>query len=253
MISQIGLTLPLLILLSMLNCANHNMVKTGAISSFSFQKQILQTILGEQKLRHEDDVYYWPKATDPEAVDSTHLGTTVNIDYLGERLSNVRENRGTHCVGMSWQVCMSVLQDWAQAQNVTGEISGMGVNDMKDFVDKWFVKLKGAPLAVPPEMGAVYALTSHKLGKRIQLKKAQAGDFVQFWRKDNSGHSSIFLHWVYDKQGEIVGFKYWGSQPTTDGIGTGTEYFSLEEFALKPEKLVERSRFYVGRLSPGAD
>ena len=226
------------------------MLKREAAPSPSFQKQILQTILGEQKLRQEDDVYYWPKASDPEAVDSTHLGTTVNIDYLGERLSSVRENRGTHCVGMSWQVCMSVLQPWALTQNTSGEISGMRVSDMKDFVDKWFVKLKGAPLAAPLEMGAVHALTSYNLGEEIAFGNAEAGDFVQFWRKDNSGHSCIFLHWVYNKQGGIIGFKYWGSQPATNGVGTGTEYFFLDEYTLKPEKLVQRERFYVGRLVP---
>lgn len=228
-----------------LNCSNKTMLRKESDPSFSFQQRVLQTILGEQKLRQEDDVYYWPKASDPEAVDSTHLGTTVNIDYLGERLSSVRENRGTHCVGMSWQVCMSVLQEWTQ--NDSGKISGMAVSDMKGFVDKWFVKLKGIPLAAPLEMGAVYALTSHKLGNQIPFEKAQAGDFVQFWRKDNSGHSCIFLHWVYDKQGGIIGFKYWGSQPATNGVGTGTEYFTLDEFTLKPEKLVQRNRFYVGK------
>jgi len=240
----------LVILISGLSCSNSARLKKETDQSFSFQKQVLQTILGEQKLRQEDDVYYWPKATDPGAVDSTHLGTTVNIDYLGERLSSVRENRGTHCVGMSWQVCMTVLQKWAHTKNDSGKISNMIVSDMKDFVDKWFVKLKGAPLAAPIEMGAVYALTTYKLGEQIPFEKAQAGDFVQFWRKDNSGHSCIFLHWVYDKQGEIIGFKYWGSQPTTDGVGTGTEYFSLDEYTLKPEKQVQRKRFYIGRLAP---
>ncbi len=240
----------LLILLFSLNCTNKTVRKKVTAPPFSFQDQVLETILGEQKLRQEDDIYYWPKSTDPEAVDSTHLGTTVNIDYLGERLSSVRENNGTHCVGMSWQVCMSVLQEWAQMQNNTGKISGMSVNDMKDFVDKWFVKLKGRPLSVPHEMGAVYALTAYKLGVKIPFEQAQAGDFVQFWRKDNSGHSCIFLHWIYDKRGKILGFKYWGSQPPTDGVGTLTEYFTMEEFALKPEKLVQRDRFYVGRLAP---
>lgn len=240
----------LLMLFLGLNCANKTLLKKETASSFSFQKEILQTILGNDRLRQEDDVYYWPKATDPANVDSTHLGTTVNIDYLGERLSSVRENHGTHCVGISWQVCMSVLQEWARSQNDSGKISGMSASDMKDFADKWFVKLKGAPLAVPQEMGAVYALTSYKLGKQIPFEKAQAGDFVQFWRRDNSGHACIFLHWVYNKQGEIIGFKYWSSQPSTDGIGTETEYFSPEEFTLNPEKLVERSRVYVGRLLP---
>ncbi len=240
----------LLILFLGLNCANNKMVKTETAPSFSFQKQVLQTIINEQMLRQEDDVYYWLKATDPEAVDSTHLGTTVNIDYLGERLSSVRENRGTHCVGMSWQVCMSVLQKWAQTQNAKGKISGMGVTDMKNFVDKWFVKLKGAPLGVPLEMGAVHALASYNLGDEIAFGNAVAGDFVQFWRKDNSGHSCIFLRWVYDKDSEIIGFHYWGSQPQTNGIGTDTEYFHPNEFAIEPNRLVDKERFYVGRLSP---
>ena len=249
-----ALSISMLLILSLgLSCTNKTMLKRDTDSSFSLQKQVMQTILGEQKLRQEDDVYCWPKTTDPGAVDSTHLGTTVNIDYLGERLSNVRENRGTHCVGISWQVCMSVLQEGAQKENDTGEISGMTVSDMRDFVDKWFVKLKGTPLAVPNEMGAVYALTSYKLGEKISFEKAQAGDFVQFWRKDNSGHSCIFLHWVYNKQGRIIGFKYWGSQPTTDGVGTRTEYFSPEEYTLEKEKLVQRNRFYVGRLAPGSN
>ena len=103
---------------------------------------------------------------------------------------------------------------------------------------------------MPIEMGAVYALTSWNLGQHIPFEQAQAGDFVQFWRKDNSGHSCVFLHWVYDKQGEIIGFKYWGSQPATDGIGTLTEYFSPQEYTLNPEKLLLKERFYVGRLAP---
>jgi hypothetical protein len=231
-------------------CSTKSKLVSEVRSSFSFQKQILSTILGNQNIRQEDDVYYWPKASNPQAVDSSHLGTTVNIDYLGEHLSTVREDRGTHCVGMSWQVCITVLQKWAHAKSESGKIADMTVNDMKDFVDKWFVKLKGAALAVPNEMGAVYALTSHKLGEQIRFENAQAGDFVQFWRKDNSGHSCIFLHWVYDNQGEIIGFKYWGSQPTTNGIGTLTEYFAPEEYTLKPEKLLQKKRFYIGRLAP---
>ena len=240
----------LVILFLTLSCGNKSKLIKETDSSFSFQKQILSTILGEENIRQEDDVYYWPKASDPNAVDSTHLGTTLNIDYLGQRLSTVREDRGTHCVGMSWQVCITVLQKWADAKNDSGRIAAMSVADMKDFVDKWFVKLKGAPLAAPLEMGAVYALTSWKLGKQIPFEQAQAGDFVQFWRKDDSGHSCIFLHWVYDKKGEIIGFKYWGSQPTTDGIGTLTEYFSPVEYTLKPEKQVQKNRFYIGRLAP---
>ena len=188
-----ALPLILIILFLFLSCTSQSRLVKETDASFSFQKQILQTIIGEQNIRQEDDVYYWPKANGEQPLDSTHLGTTVNIDYLGERISNVRDDRGTHCVGMTWQVCITVLQKWAQTKSDTARIASMSVNDMKDFVDKWFVKLNGVPLAVPNEMGAVYALTSYKLGKQIPFKKTQAGDFVQFWRKDNSGHSCIFF------------------------------------------------------------
>lgn len=241
----------LVILLFCLNCAGKKKLKEENRPSYFLQAKILQTIQAEQQLRQDDDVYYWSGAGKTDMNDSTHLGTTVNIDYLGERLSSVRENRGSHCVGVSWQVCMLVLQDWAQQKENNRQIFGMGVTEMRDFADKWFVKLKGMPLAEPQEMGAVYALQSYNLGKRIPFPKARSGDFVQFWRKDNSGHSCIFLQWVYDKNSTIIGFKYWGSQPTTNGIGTMTEYFSQVESFPDPKRLLQKDRFYIGRLAPG--
>lgn len=233
-----------------LNCAHRTVTKTP--QTYPFQEKILQYVMGDSI--PQNGGYYWPKAGNPDAEDdSTYLGTAKNIDYLGARLSTARENRSTHCVGVSWQVGMSVLQNWAHSQSADGAIINMSVEDVKKFVDKWFIKLeKGglSSLSTPEEMGSVYALTSHGLGEKIAFENANAGDFVQFWRKDNSGHSCIFLHWVYDQEGEIIGFHYWGSQPQTNGIGADTEYFYPNDYAIEPNRLVDKERFYVGRLLP---
>ncbi len=232
------------------NCANRSITKASL--EYPFQEKILQYVTGDSI--PQNGGYYWPKAGNPDAEDdSTYLGTAKNIDYLGVRLSTARENRSTHCVGVSWQVGMSVLQNWAHSQSADGAIINMSVEDVKKFVDKWFIKLeKGglSSLTTPGEMGSVYALTSHRLGEKIAFENATAGDFVQFWRKDNSGHSCIFLHWVYDKEGETIGFHYWGSQPQTNGIGTDTEYFHPTVYAIEPNRLIDKERFYVGRLLP---
>lgn len=241
--------LPSLLLLS--NCSNRTLKKETV--QYPFQEKILEYVLEDSIPQNGGYIYYWA----PDSKDTTHLGTATNIDYLGTRLSVVRENRGIHCVGISWQVCMTVLQDWTKGQNSNGAILNMSVEDMKEFVDKWFVKLENieglASLSVPEEMGSVYALTSYNLGEKIAFENAKAGDFVQYWRKDNTGHSCIFLNWVRDETENIFGFRYWGAQPQTDGIGTDTEYFHPNDHAENPDRLVDKNRFYVGRLAPNVE
>ena len=211
--------------------------------TYPFQERLLAYIQGGSLPTDESWIYYWPRGSG----DTLHLGTTQPIDYLGSRLSDVRDNRGTHCVGVSWQVCMSVLQQWADAQDTTGQILDMTVKDMREFIDMWFIKLDApgdlASLSMPVEMGSVYALSHHGLGYAVPQEDARSGDFVQFWRTDGSGHSCIFLNWVYDPQGNLIGFHYWGSQPQTDGMGTDTEYFSPLEATLDAERLVQKNRF----------
>ncbi|HEX9652852.1 MAG TPA: hypothetical protein VGA99_04000 [bacterium] len=230
------------------NCANRTLVTEN--ESSPFQKEILEYALSDEFPRNGTYRYYWA----PTANDTIHLGTTKNIDYLGTRLSTVRENRGTHCVGISWQVCMKILQDWSKRFSGGDAILNLSVADMKKFIDRWFIKLEAqdsvTTLAPPQEKGAVYALTSYNLGDEIPFDEAQAGDFVQFWRKDNTGHSCIFLNWILDHEGNIIGLRYWGSQPQTNGIGTDTELFDPYPDSDMSKRLLVKSRFYAGRLAP---
>lgn len=221
-------------------------------ASYPFQEKILEYVLGDSIPSDGRFVYYWPRQDTAYRGDTIpHLGTARNVDYLGTRLSTVRENQGTHCVGITWQVGMSVLGRWASGVDTTGAIVGMSLEDMQEFVRRWFVKEgEGGALSTPEETGVVYALESFGLGRPVAFEDARAGDFVQFWRMDGSGHSCVFLHWVYDAEGNIMGFHYWGSQPHTDGIGTDTEYFAPSGVSLDPERLLDRNRFYIGRLAP---
>jgi hypothetical protein len=216
--------------------------------NYPFQAQVLSYIEGDSLLTAET-CYYWPRNTG----DTTHYGTTKPIDYMGARISDVWDNNGTHCVGITWQLVMGVLQDWAVTQDSSGQILDMTPEDIREFADMWFVQLeKGSDLstlAVPVEMGSTYALSSYGLGYRVPMKEARPGDFVQFWRAKGSGHSCIFLHWINDGRGKIIGFKYWSSQPQTKGLGMDTEYFVVQD-AYEADKVVDKNRFYVGRLMP---
>jgi hypothetical protein len=56
----------------------------------------------------------------------------------------------------------------------------------------------------------------------INLKNAKQGDFIQFWRKNNTGHSVIFDSINYNENNEIE-LRYWSTQRSTNGIGYCSE------------------------------
>jgi hypothetical protein len=87
------------------------------------------------------------------------------------------------------------------------------------------------------------------IGTRIEPNKARAGDFLQFWRTNKSGHSVVFLEWIAD-DGKRIGFKYRSSQGSTDGIGDRVEYF---EGVDGKDGEVDSKRMYFCRLNEAAE
>ncbi len=70
------------------------------------------------------------------------------------------------------------------------------------------------------------------LGKEVSLEDAEAGDFCQIWRTNNSGHAVVLLEKIVDERG-IVGISYYSSNNGTvnpqtgrNGAGASKEYFS---------------------------
>ena len=63
------------------------------------------------------------------------------------------------------------------------------VDDLDDFRVDWYVReLMGS--------GVVEAVENYGIGERITYwEDIQAGDFLQFWRNNGSGHNNIFIEW----------------------------------------------------------
>ena len=96
------------------------------------------------------------------------------------------------------------------------------------------------------------AIVKYGLGNQItRLEDAKAGDFIDFSRI-KSGHAAVFINWLRADKGYIVGFKYWSTQKSTNGIAYKKEYFSDNaQEALRGT--VNRNQLYIGRVGPIAN
>lgn len=136
--------------------------------------------------------YYWVNNFD---------GSTEDVYYKGALILRGDHLKRTYCAGLTFEVflkaCIELNIDLGTVENV------------RKMKREWFVatgKRKGPVDAIVPQFA-----------NSVDLKKAKPGDFCQFWRKNGSGHSVIFLK-------ENNGFlKYWSTQPSTNGIGERIE------------------------------
>lgn len=156
--------------------------------------------------------YYWPTS-------GNWLGTTSDIIYQGTVIAEGDPNHQSYCVGLTFEVFMRAWQQVDVDYVGDGTINGMSVYDLNDFRIEWYVRdLFGAG---PADAAEIYGI-----GEIItDWNDVQPGDFIQFWRNSNSGHNAIFVDWEWDSDGNIVGFLYWSTQNSTDGIGYNSEYF----------------------------
>lgn len=137
---------------------------------------------------------------------------------------------GTFCSGFTFAVAFDVMTD----------------NQLLDDLDlptvKWLQRSWYGSTEESAESQCLFALKKLTIGEEVNHEEAKAGDFVQFWRNNNSGHSVIFLDWIKDDNGKITGINYRSTQKKTNGIGDRIETIGMGESD------VNIARLYIVRI-----
>jgi hypothetical protein len=172
--------------------------------------------------------YWWPRG-DP------WRGTTRTLRYGGDVLCPGDPQGRCYCSGLTFEV---FLEAWMRGMRAAGWSERVGALDlagMKRFQDQWYG-------TTGDRKTLRTALVENGLGGDVRHDQAEPGDFVQFWRRDGSGHCAVFLAWERDDVGAISGLRYWSTQKSTNGIGERTESFG------EGGRSVIRAETYVVRL-----
>ncbi len=176
-------------------------------------------------------------------------GVTQNIVYKGSLIAkaNPDGSKSSHCVGLTYEVFFIAMQQRNKDAGISqNNFNNMSADNMKDFLLTWYAA-KGTPKTEGDQLAG--ALVKYGLGVLIKsLEEAKSGDFIDFSRT-KSGHTAVFINWMRNDAGKIVGFKYWSTQESTHGISYKVEYFSdNNEQAFIGT--VNRNQLYIGRVGP---
>jgi hypothetical protein len=158
-------------------------------------------------------------------------GVLAEIRFKDERI--LAKGNGSYCCGFTFAVAM----DSAASR---GLLRDKSVDEVRAFQKRWYGATEESR-----EIQCALAVEMLGIGERVDVEKARAGDFLQFWRTNKSGHSVVFLGWI-EEGGERVGFRYRSSQGSTKGIGDRVEYFAGVE---GKDGAVDPKRMYFCQLN----
>lgn len=176
-------------------------------------------------------------------------GVTENIVYQGTTIAKADPDgsKSSNCVGLTYEVFFKAMQERNREAGISPDnFNNMTISDMKNFMLTWFDAL-GKPKSEGDQLAG--AIVKYGFGTQIKsLEDARAGDFIDFSRA-KSGHTAVFINWIKDEKGNILGFKYWSTQESTNGIAYKEEYFSDNpQGSIKGA--VNRNQLYIGRVGP---
>jgi hypothetical protein len=158
-------------------------------------------------------------------------GVPEDIRFNGKVI--LAKGKATYCSGFTFAVAMKTAAE-------QGLLKGKTIEQVQAFQKEWYGATKESG-----EAQSVCAIEKLGIGKRVAVKDAKPGDFLQLWRTNKSGHSVVFLEWVTDA-GRPIGVKYRSTQTSTGGIGDRVEYFTSVPGT---KGAVDPKRLYFGRLN----
>jgi hypothetical protein len=176
-------------------------------------------------------------------------GVTTTLEYKGWVLARAHPsgNRASHCTGITFEVFFKAMQQ----RNIDlgldpGDFNGMTFDELFDFLLHWY-------MAGGAQAGhhIVAAVEKYGLGMGIaDLEEARPGDFMQFGRENNTGHTVVFIEWLRDSSGHIIGLHHWSSQCSTNGIAYKKEYFNIQDARGHKYGNVRMDTLRIARVQP---
>lgn len=168
--------------------------------------------------------------------DPGYYGISRDLHYLGQQYIKADAQKRSYCSGITFQVFMEAYEQYNTDHGLEGIGNIADLEDLEEFRRKWY--------GVGGDRRTIkHALESSGLGYQVaDLSEVQAGDFVQLWRFNGSGHTVIFINWVKDTNDQIIGFNYWSSN-----YGRGPSY-QIEYFG-ESGKLININETYFMKIS----
>ena len=180
---------------------------------------------------------------------SNYNGVTENLYYNGEILLKAESSgsKASHCSGITFEVFYKAMQQRNTDLGLgADDFSGLTKDDLFDMALTWY-----AAKGPKSKYNIATAVEKYGMGYRItDMENLRAGDFLDFSRTNNTGHTVVFLNWIRDDNNEIIGFKYWSSQESTNGINYNEEYFNILNSDGKGYGSVIIDNLHMARIVP---
>lgn len=175
-------------------------------------------------------------------------GVTENLYYQGEVLlkGDANGTKASNCTGITFEVFFKAMQQRNKSLGLDPEdFNGMSRDQLFDMALIWF-----AAMGPKSQSNIAVAVEKYNLGYRINnFEDLRAGDFIDLSRENNTGHTVVFLNWIREDK-KIIGFKYWSSQGSTNGISYKEEYFNIYDVNGNKYGNVIIDNLYMVRISP---
>jgi hypothetical protein len=169
-----------------------------------------------------DGSYPYHCGWDPREYD-IYNGVTQDMWYQGRVVAKAYPDgsRCSYCCGLTFEIFIRAMK----LRNVQkgldpDDFNGMTFHDLFNLLQLWYIEGTGDS----PRRGIV----AYGLGEAItDFEDARPGDFADYSTTPAGGHSVIFIDWLRDEAGRIVGMKYFSSNLSgTHGVGYGEGRFS---------------------------
>lgn len=150
-------------------------------------------------------------------------GVTQDLWYQSKVVAKAYPDgsRCSYCCGFTFEVFVRAMKLRNIQKGLDPDnFNGMTFHDLFNLLQLWYIEGKGDS----PQRGIV----AYGLGQAItNFEDARPGDFADYSTTPPGGHSIIFIDWLRDSEGKIIGLKYFSSNlSSTHGVGYAEGKFS---------------------------